>query len=47
MVEVLIKPMHAIFFNEKFIDGALIGGASLDANVFADILDIYRRLKEK
>ncbi|MDA0774797.1 MAG: triose-phosphate isomerase [Proteobacteria bacterium] len=35
------------FFNEKFIDGALIGGASLDANVFADILDIYKRLKEK
>lgn len=35
------------FFNEKFVDGALIGGASLDANVFADILDIYRRLKEK
>ena len=35
------------FFEEKNIDGALIGGASLDPNVFSDIIEIYSRHKEK
>ena len=35
------------FFVEKNIDGALIGGASLDANVFSDIIEIFSRHKEK
>ena len=35
------------FFEEKNIDGALIGGASLDADVFSDIIEIYSRHKEK
>ena len=29
------------FFNEEFIDGALIGGASLDGKQFANIINIY------
>ena len=35
------------FFEEKNIDGALIGGASLDADIFSDIIEIYSRHKEK
>ena len=35
------------FFKEKNIDGALIGGASLDADTFSDIIEIYSRHKEK
>ena len=35
------------FFKEKNIDGALIGGASLDADIFSDIIEIYSRHKEK
>ena len=35
------------FFNEKSIDGALVGGASLSANQFADIVKIYRKVKIK
>jgi len=35
------------FFVEKNIDGALIGGASLDADVFSDIIEIFIRHKEK
>ena len=29
------------------IDGALVGGASLDADIFSDIIEIYSRHKEK
>ena len=35
----------ADFFEEESIDGALVGGASMDANVFANIVNIYKRLK--
>lgn len=35
------------FFKEKNIDGALVGGASLDADIFSDIIEIYSRHKEK
>ena len=35
------------FFGEINIDGALIGGASLKANSFADIVKIYRKVKRK
>ena len=35
------------FFKEKNIDGALVGGASLDADIFLDIIEIYSRHKEK
>ena len=34
------------FFDEDCIDGALVGGASLDANIFANIVNIYKRLKK-
>ena len=34
------------FFEEDCIDGALVGGASLDANIFANIVNIYKRLKK-
>ena len=34
------------FFDEDSIDGALVGGASLDANIFANIVNIYKRLKK-
>ena len=30
------------FFNEKFVDGALVGGASLDGTTFANIVNIWR-----
>ena len=36
----------ADFFEEESIDGALVGGASMDANVFANIVNIYKRLKK-
>ena len=29
------------FFKEKFIDGALFGGASLDGKKFANIINIF------
>ena len=35
------------FFCEKSVDGALVGGASLKADTFADIVKIYRRVKNK
>ena len=47
MVEVLINQMQQIFFVEKNIDGALVGGASLDADIFSDIIEIYSRHREK
>jgi len=34
------------FFEKDSIDGALVGGASLDANIFANIVNIYKRLKK-
>ena len=34
------------FFEEDCIDGALVGGASLDANIFANIVNIYKRHKK-
>ena len=41
------KSNAADFFVEKNIDGALVGGASLDADIFSDIIEIYYRHKEK
>ena len=41
------KSNAADFFVEKNIDGALVGGASLDADIFSDIIEIYCRHKEK
>ena len=41
------KTNAADFFVEKNIDGALVGGASLDADIFSDIIEIYCRHKEK
>ena len=41
------KSNAADFFAEKNIDGALVGGASLDADIFSDIIEIYSRQKEK
>ena len=35
------------FFCENSVDGALVGGASLQADTFADIVKIYRRVKNK
>ena len=34
------------FFDKDSIDGALVGGASLDANIFANIVNIYKRHKK-
>ena len=33
------------FFNEEFVDGALVGGASLDGKTFAKIVNIYNSTK--
>ena len=42
-----VNDINAIdFFKEDSIDGALVGGASLDANIFANIVNIYKRLKK-
>ena len=35
------------FFKEEFVDGALIGGASLDGKQFANIVNIYNGIKSK
>ena len=35
------------FFNQDFVDGALIGGASLDGSIFADIVNIFNGTKNK
>ena len=35
------------FFKEEFVDGALIGGASLDGKQFANIVNIYNEIKSK
>ena len=34
------------FFNEEFVDGALVGGASLDGTTFAKIVNIYNKTKQ-
>ena len=33
------------FFKEEFVDGALVGGASLDGTTFAKIVNIFNRTK--
>ena len=33
------------FFKEEFVDGALVGGASLDGTTFAKIVNIFNRIK--
>ncbi len=33
------------FFKEEFVDGALVGGASLDGKIFARIVNIYNSTK--
>ena len=33
------------FFEEEFIDGALVGGASLDGTTFARIVNIFNKIK--
>ncbi len=33
------------FFKEDFVDGALVGGASLDGKTFANIVNIYSSTK--
>ena len=33
------------FFMEEFVDGALVGGASLDGKTFANIVNIYNSTK--
>ena len=33
------------FFEEEFVDGALVGGASLDGTTFAKIVSIFNRIK--
>ena len=35
------------FFEQDFVDGALIGGASLDGSIFADIVNIFNGTKNK
>ena len=35
------------FFNQDFVDGALIGGASLDGSIFAEIVNIFNGTKNK
>jgi triosephosphate isomerase len=34
------------FFNEEFVDGALVGGASLDGTTFAKIVNTFNTTKE-
>ena len=36
----------ASFFNEDHIDGALVGGASLDGSSFAEIVNLYNGIKQ-
>ena len=47
MVGALVIKTQKLFFDEKSIDGALVGGASLKASSFADIIKIYRKVKRK
>ena len=35
------------FFKEEFVDGALIGGASIDGRQFANIINIYNGINSK
>ena len=34
------------FFKEEFVDGALVGGASLDGTTFAEIVNIFNKTKK-
>ena len=36
----------ASFFNEDYVDGALVGGAALDGSSFAEIVNIFNGLKQ-
>ena len=36
----------ASFFNEGFVDGALVGGAALDGSSFAEIVNIFNGIKQ-
>jgi len=36
----------ASFFNEDYVDGALVGGASLDGSSFAEIVNLYNGIKQ-
>jgi triosephosphate isomerase len=42
-----VKPANiSELMSQEHIDGALVGGASLDADIFANIVNTYRRLKK-
>ena len=45
MVAALIQITLLLFFKEKEIDGALVGGASLNGEKFALIANIFNDLK--
>tara|TARA_B100001093_G_scaffold3099_1_gene3177 strand:- start:164 stop:307 length:144 start_codon:yes stop_codon:yes gene_type:complete len=34
------------FFKEQYVDGALVGGASLNGATFAKIVNIYNGMKQ-
>jgi len=36
----------ASFFNEDYVDGALVGGAALDGSSFAEIVNLFNGIKE-
>ena len=36
----------ASFFNEDYVDGALVGGASLDGSSFAEIVNLFNGIKQ-
>ena len=36
----------ASFFNEDYVDGALVGGAALDGSSFAEIVNIFNGIKQ-
>ena len=36
----------ASFFNEEYVDGALVGGAALDGSSFAEIINLYNGIKQ-
>ena len=35
------------FFKKEFVDGALVGGASLDGSTFAKIVNIFNGIDKK
>ena len=36
----------ASFFNEDYVDGALVGGAALDGSSFAEIVNLFNGIKQ-